>query len=411
MGESSRLSGRQPVSKHFSASQTALSTRAITNSSEHFLSRDYDGENGWLWIKTILEHTSGSYLSFEVQSLEKRLNLEFLPNCTPTHLAVSVAIKRLLHSQRIQENDLSINTKHCHDKMGDAPKSGPSTAPGERLANYFDNFFKTIVGISTLGASITFNRIVSSPFSLPHDHGISPNRALYLLGVSWLFFVIALAVTSFFASALSLWRPLAIQTFGIAKGPERDKVLWFATAVSALLIGLIVVAFLTLSLVIVAFTGSIGWVAVTFVTIFAILCLGTIIWRSPLQWPSWVTRAEKREMDKFDDYLRKPTKRGERREKEVRIESGGAQGHDTNQGAVQQEPKDDEAAYGRTTSGDYRSGGSVRYGRREDSYNVGRYSKASTITSDAYEPGMFGQGGFIYDDGVREGLVMSRYPQ
>lgn len=31
------------------------------------------------------------------------------------------------------------------------------------------------------------------------------------------------------------------------------------------------------------------------------------------------------------------------------------------------------------------------------------------VIFDAYEPGRFGQNGLIYDDVLREGLVMSRY--
>ena len=65
--------------------------------------------------------------------------------------------------------------------------------------------------------------------------------------------------------------------------------------------------------------------------------------------------------------------------------------------------------YGRSTSGDHR-GANRRYTRRDGGEELTRYSKASTAATDVNEPGIFGQGGmFMYDNGVREGLVMSRY--
>jgi len=49
----------------------------------------------------------------------------------------------------------------------------PKQHPGERLANYFDNFFKTIVATSTLGSSITFAKIVQTPVTPWIDYGYS----------------------------------------------------------------------------------------------------------------------------------------------------------------------------------------------------------------------------------------------
>ena len=65
--------------------------------------------------------------------------------------------------------------------------------------------------------------------------------------------------------------------------------------------------------------------------------------------------------------------------------------------------------YGRSTSGDH-GGANRRYIRRDGGDGLTRYSKASTVVTDVNEPGIYGQGGmFMYDNGVREGLVMSRY--
>lgn len=74
-----------------------------------------------------------------------------------------------------------------------------------------------------------------------------------------------------------------------------------------------------------------------------------------------------------------------------------------------QEKDDRGRDYGRSTSGDYK-GGTRQYPRRGGGDDTNRYRRASNVVTDVNEPGIFGHGGvFMYDNGVREGLVMSRY--
>lgn len=286
--------------------------------------------------------------------------------------------------------------------------------PGDRLASYFENFFRTITGVSVLGASITFTNIIRSPVAPFHNFGFSSQNIQYLISLSWLFFVLALAFTSFFASALSLWRPQAVKAFGTTTGADRVKVLWFATGVSAFLFGLEVVAFITISLVVTAYTGPVGWVAVGFIIIFGLLGFGVIIWRSPMTWPRWVRRPEREEADAFGRHVGRH--RGREGEKyETGIEKGGEQLpaipiQRSRSGRVERNDGR-EHAYARSTSGEYRGQGTAdwRSSRRKETDGFNRYSKASIVLSDAYDPGTFGQQGMVYDDGIREGLVMSRY--
>ena len=294
-----------------------------------------------------------------------------------------------------------------------ASSDPPAKPPGDRLASYFENFFRTITGVSTFGASITFSKIVQAPVDPFHNYGFSSRKIQYLISLSWLFFVLALAFTSFFASALSLWRPQAVKAFGTTTGSDRVKVLWFATGVSAFLFGLEVVAFITISLVVAAYTGPVGWVAVGMMIVFSAAGFGVIIWRSPLAWPEWVRRTERGEVDTFE---RQMEIRDEREQEKDRYESGGAGEQlqtmpKQRSSQVRQERRDGSGYdYGRSTSGEYRGQGAAnwRQSRREDPRDF-RYSRASTVTSGPYEPGTFGQAGLVYDDGIREGLVMSRY--
>ena len=308
--------------------------------------------------------------------------------------------------------------------MADPKPAEPSAKhPGDRLATYFENFFRTITAIATLGASITFAKIVQTPVPPFHDYGFSTKGVQYLIALSWLFFVLALGLTSFFASALSLWRPQAVRAFGTQNGSERRKVLWYATAVSASLFTLAIIAFIFISLVVVAYTGPVGWVAVVFTIISALLGFGSIIWQSPLEWPNWLVKFEREEQDAFERHMglhvpdRKHTHDtidGEDLPVMPRHRLGQQQSASEpgdHQFDYQQQSARKESGYdvGRSTSGDYAGGATWRPIRRDDGYDLNRYSRASTVISDAYEPGRFGQGGLIYDDGVREGLVMSRY--
>lgn len=289
--------------------------------------------------------------------------------------------------------------------MADVATQPAAKHPGDRLASYFENFFKTIVGIATLGASITFAKIVQTPVAPFADYGFSVREIQYLLATSWLLFVLTLAFASFFASALSLWRPQAVAAFGTTTGKERVKVLWVASAVSALLYGLAIAAFLTLALVVVAYVGPVGWVAVAFTVVFAALGFGSILWQSPLEWPRWLLVLHREEHDAPEKDFPQSTSPGGRRQNDNDSRRNERMGP-TRCGPPGRH--DGFRDYRRSTSGDY-VGGDWRSSRKDDGYNANRCSKASTIVSDVYEPGRYGQREMmLYDDGVREGIVMGR---
>ena len=290
--------------------------------------------------------------------------------------------------------------------MADPPAASSTKHPGERLASYFENFFRGIIGIATLGASLTFSKVVDSPVAPFHDYGFSSQGVQYLLATSWLLFVLTLALTSFFASALSLWRPRAVAAFGDKNGEERRKVLWFAIGVMTLLFSLAVAAFLFVGLVVVAYVGPVGGAAVGFTIFFGLLGYGCIIWQSPIQWPRWLVGGEREEQDGLEKHLQRSEmerQRGNSRDGMTRLT--------TRQPSRQRQPEQDDRGreYGRSTSGDH-GGANRRYTRRDGGGDLNRYSKVSPVVTDVNEPGIFGHGGmFMYDNGVREGLVMSRY--
>ncbi|CZR67691.1 uncharacterized protein PAC_17590 [Phialocephala subalpina] len=163
-----------------------------------------------------------------------------------------------------------------------AATTPPKQHPGERLANFFDNFFKTITAIATFGSSLTFSKVVSAPVTPWVDHGIPANTIQTYLSISWLLFLLDLGLVSFFAAGLSLWRPSAISWFGTEDSRKRRVVMWYATGVSVVLFGLLVTAFVFLGLVVAAYTGPVGWTAVAFTGVAGVAGFGIIVWQSPV---------------------------------------------------------------------------------------------------------------------------------
>ena len=164
----------------------------------------------------------------------------------------------------------------------------PGPNPGERLASYFDNFFKTIVAISTLGASLTFTKIAQNPVEPWIDYGIGTDSIQFYLAISWMLFLFSLVITSALASLLSLYRPQAVEAFATRVHKWKKRVMWAATATSLVLIVLVFASFIFLSLVVVAYVGPVGWVTLGATIFFGVLAILGIIWQSPLEWPQWI---------------------------------------------------------------------------------------------------------------------------
>ncbi|KAI4150134.1 MAG: hypothetical protein LQ340_004245 [Diploschistes diacapsis] len=164
--------------------------------------------------------------------------------------------------------------------------SGPNA--GERLASYFENFFTAIIGISTLGASLTFSKIIQAPVQPWIDYGVGADSVQLYMSISWLLFLLALVITSALASLLSLYRPQAVDAFGTKIHEWKTRVMWVATFTSLLLITLIFGSFIFLSLVVVAYSGPVGWITLGCSIFFGVLAIAGIIWQSPLEWPQWL---------------------------------------------------------------------------------------------------------------------------
>jgi hypothetical protein len=158
----------------------------------------------------------------------------------------------------------------------------PTKHPGDRLAEFFDAVFKTVTAISTLGASITFAKIEQTPVVPWVDYGFSKLAIQYYLADAFLFFVLDLFIVTLAATALSYWRPKAVDYFGTEDTHERRIVMWWATLVMTTLMGLLIAAFIFLALVMVGLTGPTGWISLGFTVFFGMVIIGIIVWKSPI---------------------------------------------------------------------------------------------------------------------------------
>src|SRR2546430_1804302 len=66
---------------------------------------------------------------------------------------------------------------------------------GETVVKFFDSFFPSIIGISTLGASLTFTVIIPEPPTPKQTFSIEDVRLF--LAVAWVLFILALAFAIF----------------------------------------------------------------------------------------------------------------------------------------------------------------------------------------------------------------------
>ncbi|KAK1765093.1 hypothetical protein QBC33DRAFT_545719 [Phialemonium atrogriseum] len=145
------------------------------------------------------------------------------------------------------------------------PASKVSNAHVELSVKDFQTFISFIFSISIFGAS-TFAVIVgqmTDPADIwkPGPPPFTMSRVRTFLAVAWLCFVLALAVAGYSSSVLTLWRQRAGGEYDGAWVRKWDA---FGIAASALLHLLIVMAFLFLSLALVAYVGVVGWIAVGF---------------------------------------------------------------------------------------------------------------------------------------------------
>lgn len=155
----------------------------------------------------------------------------------------------------------------------------------ENVSAWFTGLFTTVIGISTLGASVTFNYVIGVVSSPVPGSYFSREEVQLFLSISWLLFLLALASASLASTILTFFKQSWQKDWNGEHGKtsQRDVQL-YATFATASLAGLVVTAFIFLCLVVTAYAPVVGWVALGFTSAFGLVCIIGVMFQVPWPW-------------------------------------------------------------------------------------------------------------------------------
>ena len=137
---------------------------------------------------------------------------------------------------------------------------------------FFDRFFQNMGAVGTLGSSITFALIVSQlqdPIEVSHRHHFDLSAVRILIASSWLLFTLQLMLSFFLAG----WVRYTSLKLNSTKHGFKQRDRGSHSFVFAILYSLFVSAFMCLALVVAAYVDAVGFVAVAFVTVLALMVI------------------------------------------------------------------------------------------------------------------------------------------
>ncbi|EXJ62137.1 hypothetical protein A1O7_02570 [Cladophialophora yegresii CBS 114405] len=159
--------------------------------------------------------------------------------------------------------------------------------PGSSVAAFFKGLFTTVIGISTLGTSVTFSYVLSGDATHPRsaDPEFDLRQTQLFLAISWLLFLLALANASICSTLLTFFKDHWIADWdGMNGKTSQFEVQMYAVSAAALMGALIVGAFVLLSLVVAAYSAMIGWVALGFTAFYGLIIAMGVLQQVPWPW-------------------------------------------------------------------------------------------------------------------------------
>ncbi|KAI1619694.1 hypothetical protein EDD37DRAFT_570851 [Exophiala viscosa] len=158
---------------------------------------------------------------------------------------------------------------------------------GSSVSNWFNGLFTTIIGVATLGTSITFSYVLSNGTATPPSTTATFNQQQVqdFLAISWLLFLLTLAFASLGSTLLTFFKKHWIADWDGVKGETSQwTVQMYAVCVSGLLGALTIGAFMLLCLVVVAYSPVVGWVSLFFAIFFGVVILVAVVHQAPWPW-------------------------------------------------------------------------------------------------------------------------------
>lgn len=232
-----------------------------------------------------------------MNSAEKTSSRAFSPPFEPPQPQTFVPIRTQADSD--PQSTLPQSTPKSNEPDSRASTHGHSFSEIEPMAKhsgasvttFFHGVFQTILAISTLGASITFNYVLSnsnssnSPTPLPTSGRFSADTVQLFLATSWLLFLLALAFAALGSTLLTFFRRHWEEDWDGKRGSTSQvTVQIYAVTASTVMGSLTVGAFVMLCLVVVAYQSTIGWIALGFTSFFGMVILAGIWNQVPWPW-------------------------------------------------------------------------------------------------------------------------------
>lgn len=154
------------------------------------------------------------------------------------------------------------------------------------MTDIHPRLFKTIIALATLGTSITFSFVLSDQTTPPlPDARFDANAVQFFLSISWLLFLLTLAIASLGSTFLTFFRKHWIHDWDGEHGETSQlTVQLYAVSISAITGSLIIAAFVFMCLVVVAYQPIVGWISLGFTSIFGVIVIGSIYNQVPWPW-------------------------------------------------------------------------------------------------------------------------------
>ena len=175
-------------------------------------------------------------------------------------------------------------SEHGHNLTHVRPMAKHS---GSSVSTFFNGLFTTIIGIATLGASITFSYVLSNNTQPPSSRTPTFNQEQIqqFLAVSWLLFLLALAFASLGSTLLTFFKNHWIADWdGVNGATSQWSVQIYAVFAAGVMGGLTIAAFSLLCLVVVAYSAAVGWIALGFTAFLGVVIIVTVVHQYPFSW-------------------------------------------------------------------------------------------------------------------------------
>ncbi|OCT50172.1 hypothetical protein CLCR_07545 [Cladophialophora carrionii] len=185
-----------------------------------------------------------------------------------------------------RRNRTGLSSEHGHSLSYIRPMT---QHPGSSVAAFFKGRFTTVIGISTLGASVTFSYVLSGDATNPRSANpvFDLRQTQLFLAISWLLFLLALANASLCSTLLTFFKYHWIADWdGVNGKTSQFEVQIYAVSAAALMGALIVGAFVLLSLVVAAYSAIIGWAALGFTAFYGLIIAVGVLQQVPWSWRS-----------------------------------------------------------------------------------------------------------------------------